>query len=257
MALDQHQPRVQPHLLQAGSNEHGEVQAGAHHLLHHLVRRADLLSPFFKAGRGVDVAHPHLLQGCVECLHHVSNPRRIPSLIACQGRVAGLLLKHPPGLHQHLSDGRVVGLDKGRQQLGKRGHAVPLVVGQQVHPVPTPHHRLALHAHHHLQLRGLPLGDPDQPGQVQLQFYPGQVVGAVLLQRLDARLPGLAHSWLQLKHDLDVLQAFARSIGEPDGRDQRHRVVRHGQVEGGGVVHFDQEGEPARRWAICGRVRSQ
>ena len=118
MALREHQQRVQACLLDGGAEEQRQIEAGREAGFGNLRRAANLLPAVLEAGRRQRIVQPHRGDGAPDAGGQFPGVLGA-TFVAVQRRVLTVLAQDVCGLLQQALDGRLVGLNKGSDQVGK------------------------------------------------------------------------------------------------------------------------------------------
>ena len=127
--------RAQAHGFHTARIQEGRIQAGGQFSREDILGKAHPLPPVGERGRRVRIGDALLGQGGIEGRHLHFRPVRVAGLIPVQRRIPGPFPQPLGSAVQDGPDGRMVGQDKGRGQLGRGIHPLPEVVRKQGHRV--------------------------------------------------------------------------------------------------------------------------
>ncbi|MFY3992407.1 hypothetical protein [Achromobacter ruhlandii] len=216
---------TQPGLLQAGREQHGQIQAGGHAGLQDAVGRADLLAVDAERRGRLGVMQRFGRQRAVDRRHLFPDHVAALGLVAVHGQVVVLLAQQPGGLADQAIHGRVVGHGKRGQQFRQGARAGPLVVGQHGHGLRGPAHFAPAGQRRHLDGGALGLLLLGQVGMVGRQVQRRDAADFARHQRVEAQPHGLCEGRIATDVDLDVLERLLRAVAQPQRAQDRHRVL--------------------------------
>ena len=126
----QHDQRAEPGRLQAGAEQHRQVETGSQPLLADLARGADALAAADEGGRRVDVAQVHAADRVPDRLRLFPDAGLAAALVALERVWLAACPQEVRGGVDDAGDRRVVRLDEGGEDVGDARGAAPLVEGQ-------------------------------------------------------------------------------------------------------------------------------